>query len=265
MTRTLAVDLGQGITMEFVRVDLPTAAAETDTRAFFIGRTEVSNAQYRQFRPRHNSTGWGRKHIIAYQDYINSLRPELGDDGQPAVYVPWEEATAFAAWLSEESGHAVRLPTEAEWEFACRAGATTEFSWGDEPDQANRYANTNDPVTATLFKFGEPFPRDDGYRFTAPVGSLEPNSFGLFDMHGNVAEWTLDVWREPVLGPLTDDGSIPGNPRQRVVKGGDFTCGPNGEAYFGCTCGSRSWNYLGNANFGTGFRVVIELDQVGSM
>ena len=136
---------------------------------------------------------------------------------------------------------------------------------GDEPAQASRYANTNDPVTARLFKFGKPFPHDDGHRVTAPVASFKSNPFGLYDMHGNVAEWTLDIWREPVLGPLTDDGSIPGNPRQRVVKGGDFTCGPNGEAYFGCTCGSRSWNYLGNANFGTGFRVVIELDQVGSM
>ena len=116
-------------------------------------------------------------------------------------------------------------------------------------------------VTAKLFEFGAPFPGDDGYRVSAPVGSFRPNPFGLFDMHGNVAEWTADVWQEHVLGPLTD----PLHPHQRVVKGGDFTCGPNGEAYFGCTCGSRSWNYLGNANFGTGFRVVIELDQVGSM
>jgi len=265
MAETLVVDLGQGITMAFVRVDPPRAKPETDTKAFFIGRTEVTNAQFKRFRSSHNSTRWDRKHIIAYQEYINRIRPELDNDDQPAVYVPWQEANAYAAWISEQTSFAARLPTEAEWELACRAGTTTRFSWGDDLHDAHRFANTSDPVTAKLFKFGEPFPRDDGYRVTAPVSSFEPNPLGLHDIHGNVAEWTADVWREPVLGPLTDDGSVPGNPHQRVVKGGDFTCGPNGEAYFGCTCGSRSWNYLGNANFGTGFRVVIELDQVGSM
>jgi len=200
--------------MEFVRIMLPKTAVETDAAALFMACMEVSNAQYRQFRPGHKSTRWSRTHTIAYHGYINSLRPGLDDDRQPAVYVPWEEATAFAAWLSEESGNAVRLPSEAEWEFACRGEATTKFSWGDAPDQANGFANTNDPVTAKLFKFGEAFPSDDGYRVTAPVGSFEPNSFGLLDLHGNVAEWTTDIWREPVLGPLTDDGSIPGNPRR---------------------------------------------------
>ena len=247
--------------MEFVRIMLPKTTVETDAHPLFMGRTEVSNARYRQFRPGHNSTRWDRKHIIPYQDYINSLRPEFDDDEQPAVYVPWEDANEYAAWISEQTGYATRLPTEAEWEFACRAGTTTRFSWGDAPDQANRFANTNDPVTAKLFRFGEPFPSDDGYRVTAPVGSFGPNPFGLLDMHGNVAEWTADVWQELVLGPLTH----PDNPRQRVVKGGDFTCGPNAEDYFGCTCESRSWNYLGNANFGTGFRVVLESVQVGSI
>ena len=248
--------------MEFVYVDARGATNTPEIRPFYIGRTEVSNGQFRRVRPTYESSQHGRDHIIDYQAFVKSLHPEFDTDDQPAVYVPWADANAFAEWLSERTEHNVRLPTEREWETACRAGTTSRFSWGDDESRAFRHANTNDPLTAELFKMAGPFPCDDAHRVTAPVGSFAPNPYGLFDMHGNAAEWTSDLWREPVLGPLADDGSEPGDPRKRVVKGGDFTCRPDGRAFFSCECAAKSWNYLGNSNFGTGFRIVIDAENL---
>ena len=144
---------------------------------FWLGRFEVTNAQYRRFRPRHDS---GSSNGYA-----------LNGDSQPVVSVSWEEAKACARWLSHRNGgrYGFRLPTEAEWEYACRAGTMTRYYWGDEIDP--RYVNfsdKHDPSGPSREDI------DDGFAFTAPVGSFFPNAFGLYDMLGNVWEWCEDVY-----------------------------------------------------------------------
>ena len=112
---------------------------------------------------------------------------------EPVVLVSWNDAKAYCGWLAKKTGDACRLPSEAEWEYACRAGATTEFWWGDRMEDGAGKVNGADQ---TRLPNGSPwsrgFPFADGYWRTAPVGSSAPNAWGLYDMHGNVWEWCED-------------------------------------------------------------------------
>jgi len=137
-----------------------------------------------------------------------------GRGDMPVINVSWNDAKQYVAWLSKVTGKEYRLLTESEWEYAARAGATTPFSWGDDPAAGN--ANC-----------GECGSQWDG-RQTAPVGSFKPNALGLHDMHGNVWEWVEDSWHETYDGAPTDgsawvsgggDGRG-GDPSYRVVRGG---------------------------------------------
>ncbi|MFH1739452.1 MAG: SUMF1/EgtB/PvdO family nonheme iron enzyme, partial [bacterium] len=157
---------------------------------FYMGKHEVTNAQFRAFRPSHDS-----KNVYTWS---------LNDDNQPVVRVSWRSAEAFCEWLSIQSGTCVRLPKEAEWEYACRAGTTTRRYWGDDlsEDMACGYANVRDILANTWLSQVDPewiadqpfFSCDDGHVAAAPVGSFQPNAFGLHDMLGNVWEWCLDVY-----------------------------------------------------------------------
>ena len=183
---------------------------------FWMGKFEVTNAQYRQFRSVHNS-----------KDYKGN---SLNGDNQPAVYVSWEDAKAFAKWLSEKSGgrYQFRLPTEAEWEYACRAGTSTARYWGDDPDDACGYANVHDQTSKRVNKFDWSHHEcDDGYAVTAPVGSFKPNAFGLYDMLGNIWEWCEDIYSGDAYSkhqrnnPIYVDGGS-----YRVIRGGSWSDGP---------------------------------------
>jgi eukaryotic-like serine/threonine-protein kinase len=124
----------------------------------------------------------------------------------PVVNVTWNDATAFCDWLSRKEGQSYHLPTEAQWEYACRAGTTTLFSTGDDPSALVAVANLG----------GNP----DGFRFTAPVGSLQANGFGLFDMHGNVWEWCADWFaQEYYAGSPVVDPTGPLSGSHRVSRG----------------------------------------------
>lgn len=148
----------------------------TLTRGFWIGRYEVTNKQYRLFRPDHVSYG------------IGGERGEFNADNQPVVCVSYHDAVAFCRWASEQTGRVVRLPTEAEWEYACRAGTTTQFSFGDD--------------YALLDEYGWYAGNSGGH--SHPVGLKKPNPWGLHDIHGNVAEWVSDVFAYYPPGPLVD-------------------------------------------------------------
>jgi formylglycine-generating enzyme required for sulfatase activity len=132
-----------------------------------------------------------------------------GRDRQPLIYVSWDDARAYLAWLSRMTGKAYRLLTEAEWEYAARAGTTSAYFWGDEIGKG--HANCNDCGS-----------KWDG-RQTAPVGSFAANAFGLHDLHGNVWEWVEDCFHDDYKGaPVDGSAWTAGDCKYRVVRGGSW-------------------------------------------
>jgi len=120
---------------------------------------------------------------------------------RPVINVSWNDATAYTKWLSQQTGQTYRLPTEAEWEYAARAGTETARYWGNDPNDACDYANVGDKTAKE--KEGWSWPDHnckDGYVYTAPVGSFAANAFGLFDMLGNVWEWTCSEYESRYKG-----------------------------------------------------------------
>ncbi len=175
---------------------------------FWIGKYEVTNEQYRLFKPK-NRNGSFRNSTLERKD-------------QPAARVSWEEAQAYAAWLTrnDERGLIFKLPTEAEWEYACRAGTQGVRYWPEESDALCKYANLHDLTSH----------RDDRYRVTSPVGSLAANGFALHDLLGNVSEWCAD-WYDRTFYRMRAARGI--NPlcanslsRCRVLRGGAWSLGP---------------------------------------
>ncbi len=174
-------------------------------------------------------------------------------DRDPVVCVSADEADAYAKWLADKTGRRYRLPSEAEWEYAARAGTTTARFWGDDRNGARHYANVADRSLAKRLKQKpDPerfFPWDDGHPFTSPVGSFQPNGFGLYDMLGNVWEWVADHWHDD-YGEAPNDGSAwttPGSEGRRVLRGGSWVGDPGGlraGARNGIGTGSRD-NYSG--------------------
>jgi formylglycine-generating enzyme required for sulfatase activity len=190
---------------------------------FWLSKYEVTNSQYRLFRPSHQSG-------LSYGE-----RNNLNGDKQPVVRISWQDAMRFAQWLSEKGGPGFRLPTESEWEYAARAGTTTAYYWGNDFNQACRYANVGDRTAMAASKdwtahngyvVGQTVADcADGYKATAPVGSFGPNAYGLHDMLGNVQEWTASVWDPDYAGAESRVAS-PGANGDRVVRGGNWTGSP---------------------------------------
>lgn len=180
--------------------------------AFWLGRQEVTNAQYRHFRSAHDSGEFQGQSLNGHK--------------QPAVKVDWHAATAFAAWLSQKSGERLRLPTEAEWEYAARGRTETASYWGDSPDAACAYANVNDKTSKTLFKWGGTHHNcKDSFGVSAPVGRFRPNPFGLYDMLGNVWEWTCSVY-DATYGGVENSCAGKDSDAPRVIRSGSWTYKP---------------------------------------
>jgi formylglycine-generating enzyme required for sulfatase activity len=220
--------------------------------AFYLSATEVTVAQFRRFveasrppyltlaeqAPRDEEGGWGwhpregwrRRKGCSWQ---NADQFPLRDD-HPAINVTWDDAQAFCRWLTARTGSVCRLPTEAEWEFACRAGNAGLWCFGDQEEELPLYA----------------WMMTDSGGVPQPVATRKlPNAFGLFDMHGNVREWCLapekpdELDRPPAakLGPWIDDF--------KPVRGGNFLAGPDRTR-----SATRRWEHLND--FGPGFRIV---------
>ena len=214
---------------------------------FWIARTEVTNRQMRMLIPGFNSLKWGEF--------------RLNLPSQPAVRVRWDQAVMYCRKLTEleraagrlPSGYEYRLPTEAEWEYACRAGTSTNYYWGDAfGNDGAKYANGLDYKSAERFQWRLPpvanAADDDGHRVTAPVASFAPNVWSLYDMSGNAAEWCYDwydpkaysdpkiagpdpVKRDPVSVGFTryrpfDAGTWTTETACRVIRGGDWGMEP---------------------------------------
>lgn len=157
-------------------------------------------------------------------------------DGHPVVHVSWNDADAFCKWLSKKEKTTYRLPTEAEWEYCCRAGTQTTYSWGNEATGFEKHANHADADYLKTF-LGAPhptMPASDGHAFTAPVGSYAPNAFGLYDMHGNVWEWVGDwLGKTAYDGPATANPSGPPTGESRILRGGSWATMPaHGRCFF---------------------------------
>jgi formylglycine-generating enzyme required for sulfatase activity len=218
----------------------------TLTRPFYLGKHEVTVGQFRAFveATKHvtdgEKNGGGNAHdekaVWKHRPGTNWRKPgyagpfELKDE-QPVVHVSHTDANAFCKWLATKAGKSklkeYGLPTEAQWEWACRAGSATRYWWGADEDKTGKVANVGD---RTLKKVHPEWPRvvmpmDDGHAFVAPVGSYRANAFGLHDMLGNVWEFCSTRFGPYPKEPLTDPGDI--DPKRGfAVRGGGWSNTP---------------------------------------
>ncbi len=273
------IDLGDGVTLELVMIpdgcfimgdrcgevdERPLSLVKID-RPFWIGVCEITNKQFGRFDPAHDSRFESKN---GYQFGVEGFalnRPE-----QPVIRVSWNRAREFCRWLSRRTGLKFGLPTEAQWEYAARAGSADAMSYGDVEADFSQQANmadvklrgfATDPYTvykplAEFTKYDDWIPRntrfDDGGLVTVDVGSYCPNAWGLCDMHGNVAEWTRTAYRRYPYTPGDgrDDPSAEG---RRVVRGGSWRDRPKR-----CRSAYRLSYHPWQAVYNVGFRVVCE-------
>lgn len=231
-TKELTLDLGGSVTMKLVLIPAGTFTMGspddeegryvgegpqrqvTISQPFYMGVTEVTEGQYQ---------------AVMVSDF------NFKGSNNPQERVSWNEAREFCQRLSQRTGKTVRLPTEAQWEYACRAGTQTRFGFEDSDGSLGDYA-----------WFG-----DNSDSRTHPVGQKQPNAWGLYDMHGNMLEWCSD-WYASYANASNQDPPGPGSGTDRVQRGGDWFADPR---YCRAAHRSRGAPYLGGEFWG--FRVVV--------
>lgn len=234
--------------------------------AFAVGRFEVTRDEYAAFVRAagladpdgcnvHEPPRWP---TVMGLNWHNSGFPQSGRD--PVVCVSWLEAAAYTRWLSQKTGHRYRLLSEAEWEYADRAGTQSQAYWGDDPNETCAYANGVDATLTERFpraRWEDRVPCHDGHIFTAPVGSYRPNAFGLYDMEGNAFEWVEDCWADNYQGAPADGSARTAGAdcANRVNRGGSWTSIPTG-----LRCAHRGLDTFENTRVvDLGFRVARSL------
>ncbi len=251
------------------------------TKPFFLGKHEVTLGQFRAFVQATGHQTGAETDGKGSSGYNAELRGfEYGkpgytwkyvgwkqDDDHPVLNVTWGDAVAFCRWLSKKENQTYRLPTEAEWEHACRAGTTTRFFIGEALEDTRGVANVMDQSLMAKWeaaardlrlnkphKYNIPMPWDDGFPFTSPVGLFKPNGHGLHDMHGNAAEWCADWYDKDYYrkSPVADPTG-PAQGTTRVVRGGTFLSSPKVSR-----SSSRVASFPDYHNYVIGFRVVLE-------
>lgn len=274
---TRKIDLGDDVSLELVRIpagqflmgnpasqadDAPVHRVQIE-KPLWMARLEITNRLYHLFDPTHDSRVEDKN---SYQFGIHgypSNQPE-----QPVVRVSWHEALAFCRWLSQKTGQPFTLPTEAQWEYACRAGTATPLSYGDLNADFSPFANMADAKLAdfatnpyTVFeplknpsKYDDWIPKDtrfdDQALLAVEPGRYRPNAWGLCDMHGNVAEWTLSSYG-PYPSRASDRGAAESCDGRKVVRGGSWRDRPQ------CCTSSYRLSYLPYQRvYNVGFRVV---------
>ncbi|MCY2988528.1 MAG: formylglycine-generating enzyme family protein [Planctomycetota bacterium] len=209
------------------------------TKPFYLAAHEVTVGQFRQFvndskyktdAEQDGKGGYGFNGTTFEQKpeytWRNAGFPQT--DEHPVVNVSWNDADAFCRWLSQTERQTYRLPTEAEWEYACRAGTQTRYCNGDDPEGLAEVGNVADAAAKGKFSFlSIAIGASDGYIFTAPVGQFKPNAWGLYDMHGNAIEWCADWFDAKHYGKsLPDDPNGPPSGTSRVLRGGSWSLTP---------------------------------------
>ncbi len=261
-------ELGDEAPVHRVRISQP----------FFLGQHEVTVGQFRRFVeasghvPESIADGTGGYGYNPAYDPAASKRGDLfegrdpkyswrntgfaQDDTHPVVNVTWNDAVAMSRWLSQKEGRRYRLPSEAEWEYACRAGSTSRYYSGNAPVSLVQIANTFDADAAPYWPAlrAQALPGSDGHAFTAPVGSYRPNAFGLYDMLGNAWEWTAD-WHDDAYyaaSPVVDPPG-PASGSVRVRRGGSW----HTWALYS-RCSYRNWNSPQTRYTLVGLRLLLE-------
>lgn len=253
-------------------------AAEADPvvielpHAFALGRFEVTRGEFARFiadsghEPRPGCRNWepalSRFTEDARRGWQNPALPAAPTDRHPVTCVAFADAQAYVQWLARETGERYRLPSEAEWEYAARAGSTTLRPWGDGPETGCDHANTYDLVADAGYRLGWPNSGcRDGFADLAPVGGFGPNSFGLHDVIGNAREWVQDCATGSYVGRPRDARAWEwlGGCRNRVQRGGSWLTPP---------AESRSaWRHeapAGERTDDAGFRIARDLDARGA-
>jgi formylglycine-generating enzyme required for sulfatase activity len=234
------------------------------TKSFYMGTTEVTVGQFRKFveaadyrteaeRDGKGGYGWDEAAGQFKQDPKYTWRSPgfTQADDHPVVNVSWNDAVAFCDWLRQKEGQMYRLPTEAEWEYACRAGGTAKYWLGDDPEWLAVIGNVADGTAKEKYPDWPTIKAKDGYVFTAPVGRFRANPFGLFDVHGNVLEWCSDGYEsEYYKQSPVDDPKGPSQAASRVIRGG---CWGNDPRY--CRSAFRDGYAPDNRGGDVGFRV----------
>lgn len=217
------------------------------SRDFFMGQHEVTVGQFRQFVtasgyvPESVADGTGGFGYNPAYDPATTARGDAFEgrdpqyswqnpgfrqgESEPVLNVTWHDAVALSHWLSQQENHTYRLPTEAEWEYACRAGSDTRYGGVNAPTALATVANTFDSAAAPNWPQWKAMalPQSDGFAFTAPVGSFPANAFGLHDMVGNAWEWVSDSYDEDYYAAApTQDPPGPEASRMRVRRGGSW-------------------------------------------
>ncbi|MBC8216867.1 MAG: formylglycine-generating enzyme family protein [Planctomycetes bacterium] len=195
------------------------------SKGFWMGQTEVTQGQYKSVM---NAEPWSG------QVYVQEAN-------NPAIYVTWNDAVEFCKKLSQQTGETYRLPTEAEWEYACRAGTTTRFSFGDSDSSLGDYA----------WRRSNAF--EGGRKYAHSVGQKRPNPWGLYDIHGNVFEWCSDWYdKDYYSNSPSVDPNGPSSGEARSLRGGSWL---SYEYALRCSC--RSLLDPDARNDVVGFRVVL--------
>jgi formylglycine-generating enzyme required for sulfatase activity len=220
---------------------------------FAMGETELTIGDFQRFI---KATGYRTEVAVSStclrpDDAWQKLVPDITLDWErpgyevtersPVACVSWNDAMAYTDWLSEQTGKRYRLPTEAEWEYAARAGTRTARFWGENADRGCRQANTAEC--------------DDRYRYVAPAGSFPPNAFGLRDTLGNLSEWTCSDYDSQYRGAERRCGRRPSSTAPRVFRGGSWLDAP---ALVRAAVRDAAPGNLGLSN--VGFRIARELD-----
>jgi formylglycine-generating enzyme required for sulfatase activity len=237
------------------------------TRSFFMGIHPVTVGQFGEFvrikgyeteAEKDGEGGWGwndtfgkfegRKPIYSWK-----TTGWTQTAAHPVVNVTWNDAVAFCDWLSQQEGKKYRLPTEAEWEYCCRAKTTTRFWSGDRDEDLKGVANIADTSFKAKYSTATSAQAwDDGYPFTSPVGQFRANGFGLYDMHGNVWQWCSDWYETDYHKGLRQDPQGASDGEFRMVRGGSFDLPPR---Y--CRSAYRYYIEPARRDFTIGFRVVL--------
>jgi formylglycine-generating enzyme required for sulfatase activity len=270
------IDLGDGVKLEMVRIpagefvmgdvdgapgEFPASRVKID-KPFWIGKFEVTNCQFARFAPEHDSR-------IEHGEFLQFSTRERGypvnTPDQPVCRVSQAQAEQFCQWLSEKSGMKCRLPTEAQWEWACRAGTGTPLWYGTCNVDFAAFANLADANLRKVNTYGWGLPSgavpphrpsvegiDDKHRVSAPVGSYGANAWGLHDMAGNVWEWTRTAFR-PYPYREDDGRNQAKNGEHVTVRGGSWYDRPS-EAGSAARLSYPRWQRVYNV----GFRVVCD-------